>query len=69
MPTLFSKPKPPSLPPPPPLPKFEDPEVIEARRRARIAARKRQGRGKSILTSGLGDVSEAPVARKTLLGS
>lgn len=68
MPALFSKPKPLSLPAPPPLPKFEDPEVIEARRRARITARKRQGRSESILTSGLGDVSAAPVERKTLLG-
>ena len=69
MASLFSTPKPPPLPPPPPLPKITDPAVEEAKRKARLAAQKRRGRGgKTILTSGLGDVSEAPIQRKTLLG-
>lgn len=69
MTSLFSTPKPPPLPPLPPLPKITDPAVEEAKRKARLAAQKRRGRGgKTILTSGLGDVSEAPIQRKTLLG-
>jgi len=70
MTSLFSSPKPPPLPPIPPLPKITDPAVEEAKRKARLAAQKRRARGgKTILTSGLGDVSEAPVVRKTLLGT
>lgn len=69
MASLFSAPKPPPLPPLPPLPKITDPAVEEAKRKARLAAQKRRGRGgKTILTSGLGDASEAPIQRKTLLG-
>ena len=60
---LFSSPKP--LPP-----KITDPAVEEAECKARLAAQKRRGRGgRIILTSGLGDVNEAPVVRKTLLGA
>jgi len=67
---LISPPKPPSLQPMPTLPKITDPAVEEAKRKARLAAQKRRARGgKTILTSGLGDVSEAPVQRKTLLGN
>lgn len=66
---IFGSPKPPPLPHLPPLPKITDPAVEEAKRKARLAAQKRRGRGgRTILTSGLGDVSEVPIQRTTLLG-
>ncbi len=46
-----------------------DPSVEEARRKAlEDSARKARGRASTILTGGQGDLSEAPVAKKTLLG-
>lgn len=67
---IFDSPKPPPLPSLPSLPKITAPAVAEAKRKALLAAQKRRARGgKTILTSGLGDVSEAPVVRKTLLGA
>lgn len=60
--SLFS-PSPPAPPPLPPLPTPEDPAVEERRRKLRLAEAARRGRGATILTSGLGDVSQPPVER------
>lgn len=62
-------PAPPPPPPPPATPEEDDSAELQAardaeRRRARLA----QGRSASILTSGQGDTSAAPVRRKRLLG-
>ena len=72
--SLF-KPKMPPLPPPPqPLPEPPKAEV-SAEERERIAAeqaaleRRRRGRKSSILTSPLGDQTEAETEKKTLLGA
>ena len=64
---LFS-PQTPAAPPPPLPPTLtaEDPELIERRRRLRLAASQRRGRAANILTSGLGDLSVAPLARPSL---
>lgn len=63
---LFSKPK---LPPLPPLPPVSDTAAIEAARRRELEAQRRaRGRAATLLTGGLGDESDAPVAHKTLLG-
>ncbi len=65
--SLFSPPSPPSPPPPPPPPPQRDDAAIKARKEEeRLARKRRMGFGKTILTSGLGDTSKAPVARKTL---
>ena len=71
--SLF-KPKMPPLPPPPqPLPEPPKAEV-SAEERERIAAeqaaleRRRRGRKSTILTSPLGDQTEAETEKKTLLG-
>lgn len=45
-----------------------DAEVREAERKERLAARLRQGRRATILTSGAGLAGSAPSARKRLLG-
>jgi hypothetical protein len=70
--SLFS-PKMPSLPPVQPLPappstelSQEEKDKIAADQRAR--ERKRKGRKSTILTSPMGDVEEANVGKKTLLG-
>lgn len=58
-------------PPPPPPPKMEDPEVIDARRKQRLADLERRGRAASILTpsEGLGAANVAqPRAGAQLLG-
>lgn len=71
---LFSSPSPPAPPPPPPpppVPEIDDPAVEEARHKLRLSQRRRLGRGRTILTSGLGDPGAAPVSRpglKTTLG-
>ena len=72
--SLF-KPKMPPLPPPPqPLPDPPKAEV-SAEERERIAAeqaaleRRRRGRKSTILTSPLGDQTEAETEKKTLLGA
>ena len=69
------KPKMPPLPPPPqPLPEPPKAEV-SAEERERIAAeqaaleRRRRGRKSTILTSPLGDQTEAETEKKTLLGA
>lgn len=68
----FLSPSPPPPPPPSPLPPEpvtrNEPEVEEARRKERLAARLRKGRAATILTSGTGVAGPAPVARKRLLG-
>ena len=62
-----SPPSPPSLPPPPPpLPQRDDAALKARKEEERLARKRRMGFGKTILTSGLGDTSKAPVARKTL---
>ncbi len=72
--SLF-KPKMPPLPPPPqPVPEPPKAEV-SAEERERIAAeqaaleRRRRGRKSTILTSPLGDQTEAETEKKTLLGA
>lgn len=45
-----------------------DREVQEAALRERMAARKRKGRGSTVITGGLGVTQPGPIARKTLLG-
>ena len=70
--SLFS-PKMPPLPPVQPLPEPPKAEV-SAEERERIAAeqaaleRRRRGRKSTILTSPLGDQTEAETEKKTLLG-
>jgi hypothetical protein len=67
--SIFSAPSPPPPPPPPPLPPIptaDDPEVKRAAEQRRLSERKRRGRRSTILTSGLGDPSTAPVGRPTL---
>lgn len=61
-----SKPKPPPPPPPPPDRSQEDIQAaaeVERRRRQQAG-----GRGSTIKTGGLGDVSEPSLAVSTLLG-
>ena len=71
--SLFS-PKMPPLPPVQPLPEPPKAEV-SAEERERIAAeqaaleRRRRGRKSTILTSPLGDQTEAETEKKTLLGA
>ena len=72
--SLFSPKMPPLPPPPQPLPEPPKAEV-SAEERERIAAeqaaleRRRRGRKSTILTSPLGDQTEAETEKKTLLGS
>jgi hypothetical protein len=63
---IFSSPAAP--PPPTPLPTPEDPEIKKRKEEVRMAALRRTGRASTILTSGLGDPTHAPVARPTLGG-
>ena len=71
--SLFS-PKMPPLPPVQPLPEPPSAEV-SAEEKERLAAeraaveRKRRGRKSTILTSHLGDQTEAETEKKTLLGA
>ncbi|MGB8274061.1 MAG: hypothetical protein WCF16_02195 [Alphaproteobacteria bacterium] len=65
---FFSAPSPPPLPPLPPLPEKSDAEVQAAALAERLRAARARGRAATILTSGLGDLSSAPVTAKTLLG-
>jgi hypothetical protein len=68
--SLFSSPSPPAPPPPPPPPPTTDDPVIEDRRRKlQLAELQRRGRAATILTSGLGDLSNVPVDRPTLTGT
>lgn len=65
----FFAPKVPSVAAPAPPPTMSDPSVAEARRKAiEDSARKARGRASTILTGGQGDTSNAPVAKKSLLG-
>ena len=74
--SLFS-PKMPSLPPvaPAPAPPPAIPEEMSTEEKESIAKeqaaveRKRKGRRSTILTGPLGDVSDAEIEKKTLLGS
>ena len=64
---LFGSPPPP--PPPPPMtPTLASPDVNAAARQQAVDAAQADGRAATILTSGQGDTSAAPVAKKTLLG-
>ena len=71
--SLFKPKMPPLHPPPQPLPEPPKAEV-SAEERERIAAeqaaleRRRRGRKSTILTSPLGDQTEAETEKKTLLG-
>ena len=73
MSSIFS-PKMPPLPPVQPLPAPPSTE-LSAEEKDRIAAeqraleRKRKGRKSTILTGPLGDIEEAEVEKKTLLGA
>jgi len=49
-----------------PYPTREDPYVVAARERARIAALEAKGRKSTILTSGEGVEGDAPVKRRVL---
>lgn len=64
--TAFSGPEPPPPLPPLPPPK-EDPEEAHSHQYKSQAA-KRKKRNRTILTSGLGDDSEATISRSVLLG-
>ena len=72
--SLFNPKMPPLPPPPQPLPEPPKAEV-SAEERERIAAeqaaleRRRRGRKSTILTSPLGDQTEAETEKKTLLGA
>jgi hypothetical protein len=72
---IFSSPTPPApvaptLPTPPKsVPRPGDPEVRDARRREKKKLASQQGRKSTILTGSRGDLSEANVMKKTLLGS
>ena len=72
--SLFKPKMPPLHPPPQPLPEPPKAEV-SAEERERIAAeqaaleRRRRGRKSTILTSPLGDQTEAETEKKTLLGA
>jgi hypothetical protein len=64
---LFSGP--PDIPPPPPPPPTpEDPAIKRRREEVRLAALQRKGRASTVLTSGTGDTTAAPVKRPTLGG-
>lgn len=69
---LFSVDEPDPLPP---LPKRTDPEIEAARKKQRLLAKRRKGRGASILTSGqgveggLGSVSRPEARSSNLLGN
>ncbi|GEM_PF-5783254 len=54
--------------PPPRVPQVNDEEANRAAAEARARERKRRGTLASVLTSGQGVASNAPVQRKTLLG-
>ena len=70
----FLKPKMPALPPPPPPPEPPSTE-LSPEEKERLAAeraaveRKRRGRKSTILTSPLGDQTEAETEKKSLLGA
>jgi hypothetical protein len=74
---LFSAPKMPALPPvaPAPEPPAAVAKDLPEEQKAEIKAeqdaieRKRKGRKSTILTGPLGDISDAEIQKKTLLGS
>jgi hypothetical protein len=71
---LFSAPKMPALPPVAPAPTPPTPEISQADKEVVAAEqtaieRKRKGRKSTILTGPLGDISDAEIQKKTLLGS
>jgi hypothetical protein len=57
--SIFSPPKPPSLPPPQPVPTPADPAIEEAKRRERLAAQRRKGRAALVLAGEAGDLGAA----------
>jgi hypothetical protein len=64
--SFFDPPSPPSPPSLSPPPRRDDAAIKARKEEERLARKRRMGFGKTILTSGLGDTSKAPVARKTL---
>ena len=65
--SLFSSPSPPPTYAAP-TPTLEDDDIQKKRDEERRAQKRRRGLAGTIMTSGLGDTTQAPVARKTLLG-
>jgi hypothetical protein len=63
--SFFSPPKPKPLVLPP-VPTIDSDAVRRAREDERLSARRRRQRSDTILTSGLGDVSEPTLARPSL---
>jgi hypothetical protein len=57
--SIFSPPKPPSLPPPAPVPTPADPAIEEAKRRERLAAQRRKGRAALVLAGEGGNLGAA----------
>jgi len=73
---FFSKPKVAAPPPPPPVPtpppqapRQADPATKAERAREKKQLATQQGRKSTILTGPRGDLSEADVSKKTLLGN
>jgi hypothetical protein len=64
--SLFSPEKPPAPVPLPALPQRDDAAIARRKQEERDAAARRRSRSDTILTSGLGDVSEARTTRATL---
>jgi hypothetical protein len=60
--SVFSPPKPPALPPPVPVPTPADPAIEEAKRRERLAARRRKGRAALVLAGEAGDLGDRGAA-------
>lgn len=56
-------------PPPPPPPAASDADAVAAGTAERKRLRAASGRAATILTGGAGDLTPAPTAAKTLLGS
>ena len=69
MASMFSSPKLPAQQPTPQVPTIADPGVAAAAEAERVNAANRKGRGSTILTAGLGDISQANVEKKKLLGA
>ncbi len=69
----MSTPKAPTPPPPPPpppaAPTVDEVQVTEARDRERRRIRSAEGQKSTMLTSALGDTSQAPTVQKVLLGA
>lgn len=63
MPFLSSKP--PSLPPPVPIPTRDDPAVLASRKKLRFAQQRRKGRGALSIRGGRGVTTDSPLSQPT----